>query len=938
MIPDEPEATPGEEGFSLWLAACDEQLAAGASAALPEGAELPESLRSRLEREVAWCQWVRQAWPRGDPSLRGPAPGEAGEEPETRVLMDGEGPAPAAPSAERLGRFVIEQELGRGGFGIVYRAYDPRLRRVVALKVPRAEVLMTAGLRARFEQEAMAAAALDHPNIVPVYEAGVDGETCYIASAYCPGLTLAAWLKGRTRPVPYRAAAGLVATVAEAVEHAHRRGVLHRDLKPSNILLEEHADATAAGGDQVDDEPVPRIADFGLAKLLSPGPGEAAAANPTLSGVILGTPSYMAPEQADGRSGVVGPAADTYSLGVILYEALTGRPPFQADSTLETLTLLRTQDPIPPSRLRPRLPRDLETICLKCLEKDPGRRYESAAELADDLRRFLAGEPIQARPTPAWERARKWVRRRPAVAALIAVSALAALLVIAVTLVANARLRRQKEYADARRQEAEEQTREATTQREAALANLRTAAQAVDQMLTRVGDERLANVPQAETVRRDLLRDALEFYEGFVRQRGDDPGLAFELARAHRRLAEIYLVLGDRSRAEQGYRRAIAVLERPALTFPDVLAHDRELARTYSDLSRSLDPARGRQEVEAALRHAQGLQERLLASHPDDVTTRANLATTWNSLGMLFGESRCFAESEQAFRAAIDLNEELVRAPPRRAVPPPRAGNLSSEPGRPVRAAAAVRGGPGALPAERGLLGGARGPPSGGPGLSLEAGPRPPEPVLCLSRHRPARRGRAGPPPRRRLASQARRGLPVYAPQSRRAGRLSGPAGRIRPPPRRRGRSPTARQRVRRADAAGPLRDAGESRLARHPAPRHATRAEVFLGLGDPHEAARSATALTEFPSADARDWLRAGSILARSAVLLEKDNATAGDERRRQAKDYADRAIACLRQSIRKGHRDRASLEADDNLAVLRPRADFKELLDGIVPPARSK
>ncbi len=256
----------------------------------------------------------------------------------------------------------------------------------------------------------MAAAGLDHPNIVPVYEAGEEGSVCFIASAYCPGMTLAAWLRRRSGPVPFRVAAALLATLADAVDHAHRRGVLHRDLKPSNVMLEMPAAGvveSASDGSKL----VPRITDFGLAKLVDAEPGAAGA---TQSGVIVGSPSYMAPEQAEGHAGAVGPGADIYSLGVILYEVLTGRPPFQEDSALETLVLVRTQDPLSPSRLRPRLPRDLETICLKCLRRQPQARYPTARALADDLRRFLAAEPIRARPTPAWERAIKWVRRHPA--------------------------------------------------------------------------------------------------------------------------------------------------------------------------------------------------------------------------------------------------------------------------------------------------------------------------------------------------------------------------------------------------------------------------------------------------------------------------------------------------------------------------------------------
>src|SRR5262249_6832047 len=272
--------------------------------------------------------------------------------------------------------------------------------------------------------------------------AGAVGPVCYIASAYCPGLTLAAWLKERTDPVPARVAAMLVATLAGAVQHAHSRGVVHRDLKPSNVLLQLRpeevplsVDAAGSGTPDAELPFIPKVTDFGLAKLtLDASVSSGEGGGPTQSGAIVGTPSYMAPEQARGKSKAVGPAADIYALGVMLYELLVGRPPFQGETALDTLEQVRSQDPVSPRRLRPKLPGDLETICLKCLAKEPARRYASAAALEDDLRNFLAGVPIRARPIRVWERGLKWARRRPAVAALLAVSGGAAVALWAVVL------------------------------------------------------------------------------------------------------------------------------------------------------------------------------------------------------------------------------------------------------------------------------------------------------------------------------------------------------------------------------------------------------------------------------------------------------------------------------------------------------------------------
>jgi eukaryotic-like serine/threonine-protein kinase len=310
-----------------------------------------------------------------------------------------------------LGRFDIVRPVGRGGFGIVFQARDLILGRDVALKIPRPGTRVTPEVRRRFMREARATAVLDHPNIVPVYEAKELGPIIYIASAFCDGPSLSSWLKGRTEPVPARIAARLIADIAGALQHAHDRGILHRDLKPSNVMLQ------IVDGDSNDDSHwpvlIPRVTDFGLAKLA------VEESDDTRSGVVHGSPPYMAPEQATGRASHLGPTTDVYGLGATLYEILTGRPPFRGETPVQTIRQVQFDEPISPRLLRPDAPRDLETICLHCLNKDQARRYPSAEALSEDLERFLSGLPIHARPATVRERAQKWIRRRPSLSALI---------------------------------------------------------------------------------------------------------------------------------------------------------------------------------------------------------------------------------------------------------------------------------------------------------------------------------------------------------------------------------------------------------------------------------------------------------------------------------------------------------------------------------------
>jgi serine/threonine-protein kinase len=300
---------------------------------------------------------------------------------------------------------------GRGGMGIVYRALHLQLNRTIALKMLLSGAYSSAIERARFRREARAAAGLQHANIVRIFDVGEFEGRPFFTMELLEGKTLAEYLAGN--PLPAAQAVAMMSTLADAVESAHRFGIVHRDLKPANVLLTTGQ--------------IPKISDFGLARRIA---GEDAL---TVSGARVGTPSYMSPEQALGKAGTIGPATDIYSLGAIFYEMLTGRPPFRGESAAETQRQLLAEDSAQPSKLNARVPRDLETICLKCLAKDPRRRYSTAAAIAEDLQRFERNEPISARRTGAIERAVKWTGRHPAMATALLSASLIAIALIAAT-------------------------------------------------------------------------------------------------------------------------------------------------------------------------------------------------------------------------------------------------------------------------------------------------------------------------------------------------------------------------------------------------------------------------------------------------------------------------------------------------------------------------
>lgn len=356
--------------------------------------------------------------------------------------------SPGAPTGGKLPDgppgYRLLSELGRGGMGVVYKARDERLGRDVALKVLLAGEHADVAHRQRFLDEAAAVGGLDHPNVVRVYQTGEHGGNPYLSLEFCPGGSLASRLGGK--PQKPKQSAALMAKIAAGVQAAHAAGIIHRDLKPGNILL-------AADG-------TPKVADFGLAK-------RTGSDGATRTGAGMGTPAYMSPEQMNDAKRV-GPASDLYALGAMLYEMLTGRPPFLAESEIHLMTQVLTEEPVAVRRLVPKVPADLETICHKCLAKDPQRRYASAADLADDLERFLRGEPIQARPAGQVERAVQWARRHPAWSAVIGVSVAAALLLAGGGVLVTRQIARERDAAQAAEADAKTQRDAVARERDSA--------------------------------------------------------------------------------------------------------------------------------------------------------------------------------------------------------------------------------------------------------------------------------------------------------------------------------------------------------------------------------------------------------------------------------------------------------------------------------------
>ena len=452
-----------------------------------------------------------------------------------------------APASVLVPGYEIESVLGRGGMGVVYKARHLTLKRIVALKMVLAGGHAGPHQLARFRIEAEAVARLQHPNIVQIHEVGVADGHAYCALEFVEGGTLAGKLAGK--PMPAGEAAKLVEMLARAMQLAHSRNVVHRDLKPANILL------TADG--------TPKITDFGLARQMDSDSGE------TQAGAVMGTPSYMAPEQASGNAHAAGPAADVYALGAILYDCLAGQPPFKGKTVIETLDQVRTQDPAPPSRYQASIPLDLDTICLKCLRKEPEKRYASAAELADELVRYQQGEPILARPVGRFERALKWVKRNPVMAAAVAAVFMLMLLVSITATVFAVQMTLKNEAIKAERAKAEQKATEAENNRQLADQkaieaenNRQLADQRYDlalESLTLTSNrlpQQLSLLPGSQLVREHILEQFAKMMEKTLVEK-DSSGLTGRAEMTARvGLGDLYKAQGKLSEAAAQYRQA----------------------------------------------------------------------------------------------------------------------------------------------------------------------------------------------------------------------------------------------------------------------------------------------------------------------------------------------------------------------------------------------
>ena len=572
---------------------------------------------------------------------------------------------PAGPLGDWPGVPGLEpvDVLGSGGMGVVFKARQVALDRDVAVKVLRDAHLSDSGRRERFLQEARAVARLRHPHLVQLYEFGevpaVGGATSqpYLVLEYVSGGSLADLV--RSSPQPPGEAARLVETLADAIHYAHQQGVIHRDLKPANVLLHraEGQEEGQAGGVRGARSSWPRlltadlcakVTDFGLAKFV-------VGSDLTHSGDVVGTPGYMAPEQAAGKSAPVTAAVDVYGLGAILYEALTGRPPFAAATVDATLDLVRQDEPVPPQRLQPTVPRDLETICLKCLRKEAGRRYATAQDLADDVRRFRAGEPIRARPVGTGERVIVWCRRKPGFAGL-----LAALVLVVLAGSSGVLWQWQRARGNAAAFRRERDT--ARQEKARAQRHLRIVQERVGR-LNRLGGALLRRKGQYRTGQA-VLEQALGFYQDLLPDEGNDPSVRREAAQLFGQVAGIHHTLDQAAKAAQAWDRQAKLLTSLVKEEPASKDLRKGLAHSHRWRGNALRDCGQTRAAREAYDQAARLQEGLLRESPGEADYQLGLANTLlNTAGLLSHWAEA-DELEPLYRRAVELDRAAVHAAP----------------------------------------------------------------------------------------------------------------------------------------------------------------------------------------------------------------------------------------------------------------------------------
>lgn len=539
--------------------------------------------------------------------------------------------APTKAPARRFGNYDLIEAIARGGMGVVYKARHLKLNRIVALKMILSGQFADDLEVQRFYSEAEAAAKLRHPNIVGIHDVGECERQHFFSMDYIEGKSLADLLKDQA--LPPRQAAEIVQTLASAMHYAHQEGVVHRDLKPSNVLLD------AAGS--------PLITDFGLAKQVSGG----SRSHMTMTGTVVGTPSYMPPEQAQGRIEEIGVRSDVYSLGAILYELLSGRPPFRGAGVMETLRQVIENEPVALRALSPAIPRDLETIYHKCLQKEPDKRYQTAKELADELGRFLRGEPILARPISPIARGWRWCKRNPVIAATSAAALFGLVLALIASTVGYVQTSAALQKEQAALAESEESRRQAM--------------QAVDDLFTQVSENTLLNKPGLQPLRKELLGRALTYYQRFLKQREGDPRVQDELASSHFRIGLITEAIESIDQALPMYETARRLQEQLVRATPNHPARLEAYGNTLNALGTALAAKKEHDEAQKHLTAAAEVRTKLTQLAPRNSEYQRLLANTYMNLGVSLrgsgdpaGAREKFVQAQAIRTAALQVDSE----------------------------------------------------------------------------------------------------------------------------------------------------------------------------------------------------------------------------------------------------------------------------------------